>query len=724
MATTQERRGRVGLQLALLLTGALISASATAAVPGTVLIQGALLTKAGGPTTDGLYDISFAIYADQTGGQAAWSESAKVAIQGGEFAHVLGSVKAMPAGLFGTLQTAWIGAKVASEPELPRKQLHAVTFARRAAVADAAGFAYAGSKTKGGPATDLQCSGCVGLSEIKIDGTLDLGGNGLKAKTVTATDVAATKVTAASFVGNGSQLTGIVIPSGSCQAVGEVVKGIKKDGSLDCVVAMDPNALPADGLDEISNGLLSNQFVDEAPGKAVPIKDNDPTGVNDSLVFPDVGIAQELDVLLSLTNSDTSTVTVWLFDPKNVKYVLWDKGAKATSLKGVWPSKNKTVSGDLSTWVGKNPAGTWRVQVVDVGDTTGDIDGQLDSWSVRIKTLSSKKVSAVGKLIATGGFQLPTAAKAPAPCNAGNLGFVWVDTGSKAMKICNGKKWFPINLVQPDGSKDNPAKTCKDIKEVYAELKSGTYWLDSDGAEGVAPPYEVWCEMELQSGGWTLAMHVHPADGSVVSFTNTTFWLNDQPYGSYAKRFTGDYKSKAAWTINATNIMVQVAEPGDNGKVIGWKAWSMGARTLDSFFHAAPNTTQTSAVIGSDVSKVYAYEAVIRNGSQLQSNRRINPNNDRIRLGVNGHSPQGDDNSPGLGTQMNETSCGVGNNCYRYKDVELWVNSGSNLWCTKPGPGSYAWIGSDGGCGGSCSNCETLAAPAYSPYWTYRIYVR
>lgn len=78
---------------------------------------------------------------------------------------------------------------------------------------------------------------------------------------------------------------------------------------------------------------------------------------------------------------------------------------------------------------------------------------------------------------------------------------------------------------------------------------------------------------------------------------------------------------------------------------------------------------------------------------------------------------------------MNEASCGVGVNCYRYKDVELWVNSNSNLWCTAASTdGTYGWIGTDGKCGASCNNsgdnCEVIKGEAYSPYWTYRIYVR
>ena len=95
------------------------------------------------------------------------------------------------------------------------------------------------------------------------------------------------------------------------------------------------------------------------------------------------------------------------------------------------------------------------------------------------------------------------------------------------------------------------------------------------------------------------------------------------------------------------------------------------------------------------------------------------------RVAYHGRSYEyGDDNQPGLGTQMNECICGGGNNCYRYKDVELWVDSNSNRWCDSPNTGSFAWIGNDGFCGSSCGSCDSTAGPPYSPYWTYRIYVR
>ncbi len=71
---------------------------------------------------------------------------------------------------------------------------------------------------------------------------------------------------------------------------------------------------------------------------------------------------------------------------------------------------------------------------------------------------------------------------------------------------------------------------------------------------------------------------------------------------------------------------------------------------------------------------------------------------------------------------MNETQ--NAENSHRYKDVELWVDSTSNLWCSAPGPGTYKWIGTDGGMGASGGTCDVDGGPGWSQYWTYRIYVR
>ena len=225
-----------------------LAATPAFASDATLLFEGALHASGGGPASDGDYALSFALY-DAVDAQAAvWTETAKVGVAGGRLRHVLGSTKALDATV-AAKKSLWLGVTVQGEPELPRLALHATPWALRAASADVAG--------------SVACTGCVSLAALKFDGDIDLGGNGIKANAVTAQKVTAQElsaqsITAASFVGDGSKLTGLALPSGSCPS-GQVVTGIATDGKLVC--KSTASSLPADGLDEVSNKLLTTQGI-------------------------------------------------------------------------------------------------------------------------------------------------------------------------------------------------------------------------------------------------------------------------------------------------------------------------------------------------------------------------------------------------------------------------------------------------------------------------------
>ena len=419
------------LAAGLLAASALLAAPAVhAAVPTTSVLEGFLSSTGGGAVADGLYDVTFAIYNVQINGSAAWTEGPlKVEVKGGRFTHALGSGKPLSAAVLDQLSVGWLSMKIGTDPELPRQRLRSVAYALLAdtakalacsgcitniAIADKTigaakvGFNYADSATKGGPAksaADLSCTNCVSVDELKIDKTLDLGGNALKAKAV-----AADTVTAGVFKGSGAELTGIKIPTGECPVKGQVVYGIDGDGKLKCVAAVALAALPADGIDEISNNLIHNQFENEdCIAKAVPIADNDPTGVDTVITFGNYGLAQKLEVLIDVKNSDTANLTIKIWDPKNVEYLLWKSSKPGTALSGNWPTTHTTVSGDLTTWVNKNPQGKWRLQVIDhkVHPQNADPDGEISKFCVKIKTLSNQKVQVKGDLIVDGSISSP-----------------------------------------------------------------------------------------------------------------------------------------------------------------------------------------------------------------------------------------------------------------------------------------------------------------------------
>ncbi|MCB9740639.1 MAG: hypothetical protein H6747_15350 [Deltaproteobacteria bacterium] len=413
--------GRLVALVAIIIVAG-FSAPAVAAVPSSTLFEGVLTSVGGGPVADGPYQLTFGLYPTAQGGSAAWVEGpVEVTVTSGRFAVRLGTTKPLSASALAAMPTAWLGVKVGNDPELPRQALASVPYALVAAHAEsvackdcvsaqAVGFAYAGSSTKGGPAADLACTGCVSVAELAFDGDVDLGGNSLKAKNGTFSgDVAAKSVTATEFVGDGSKLTGIKTPSGSCSKAGEVVKGIKADGTLDCVSFT--GSLPGDGISQVSNGVMSNVFTDvfSAPAKDLPIPDNTGATATSNIDVPDVGLVRDLKIAVKLSNTDLSTVSIKLLPPddKGTGWTLCDPcgDVDGKALEKTWDSKTLPKVGDPTAWFGKNAKGLWTLKVLDASfcipqkpgnsglcNLDSKSDGAVADWSVQIETLSNKKL--------------------------------------------------------------------------------------------------------------------------------------------------------------------------------------------------------------------------------------------------------------------------------------------------------------------------------------------
>ncbi|MCO4762790.1 MAG: hypothetical protein KC502_14850 [Myxococcales bacterium] len=458
--------------------------TASAAVPTTSTIEGALTSAGGGAAADGSYAMTFSIYAAQGAKTPAWQEAGvKVSVKGGRFSYALGTTKALSPKTLGALGQAWLGVRIGNDPELPRQRIRSTPYALVAhqakslscsgcvsgtsianggVSASKVGFNFAGSSTKGGPAKDLACTACVSVKELKFDGNVNLGAYSIKAKNGTFTGgVAAATVTATSFIGNGSKLTGLKMPKGACTKAGEVVKGINADGTLQCVKAMDPAALPADGLNEISNNLLSNQFIDtvSATTKKVPIPDATGSNGVSNISFPNIGIAQKIWVYVHVENTDLSNLSLVVLPPndKSKGWTLCDPcgGKDAKVYKKTFTPTAKPKSGDIGYWIGKNPKGLWNLKALDVKfcvpqanlnnkycSVTKKTDGWITDWYIRIQTLSNQKVAVNGnqyvganQFVAKGlkiGFQ--------STCNATYKGMLrWHAT--YGLQVCNGADW-------------------------------------------------------------------------------------------------------------------------------------------------------------------------------------------------------------------------------------------------------------------------------------------
>ncbi len=564
-SSTVRRGPRWGAFAGALLGLVLLSASAFAVAPAAMRLEGVIMGAGGAPVPDGDYDLVLALYAASTGGTAVWSEGpVKVKVMGGRFDVVAGATKPIDALALAALAEAYIGIKVGSDPELPRSRMYAAPYALHAAnaavlscsgcvggdhLANGAvsaaklGFNYAGSSSKGGPALDLGCTGCVSVAELVFDGDVDLGANSLKAKNGTFTgDLVAKSVVATQFVGDGSKLTGLALPSGSCSKPGEVVKGIAADGKLICTPGLDPSALPKDALDEVSNGLLTNQFVDTiettSKGKAIP----DNTGEDGvaTIDFPDIGLAQSFALTVEVHNTDLAAISMQVLPPddKKVGWTLCDPCGKKDekAFKVTYTPSNAPAVGAIAAWVGQNPKGQWTLKVKDAAfclpqapgndklcNTVAKTDGTIVDFSIQIQTLSSKKVAATGVFQATSGLQLQASEKAPVVCSAATLGYLYYDPKARMLHICNGVE-FDIVETLPGGfgSKGNPAKSCKEIVAKDKGAKSGVYWLDPDG-DGPSGKAPVHCEMQAQGGGWVLVMQAQSGHGTTFGF-NASHW--------------------------------------------------------------------------------------------------------------------------------------------------------------------------------------------------------
>ena len=101
----------------------------------TVPYAGQLSDTQGEPVADGAYDLTFALYATQTGGQALWQETQTgVPVEGGSFRVQLGSGKAIPEEALAT-DGGWLAVAVRGAGEedfttlAPRQRLNATELA-------------------------------------------------------------------------------------------------------------------------------------------------------------------------------------------------------------------------------------------------------------------------------------------------------------------------------------------------------------------------------------------------------------------------------------------------------------------------------------------------------------------------------------------------------------------------------------------------------------------
>lgn len=138
-------------------------------------------------------------------------------------------------------------------------------------------------------------------------------------------------------------------------------------------------------------------------------------------------------------------------------------------------------------------------------------------------------------------------------------------------------------------------------------IGSGIYRIDPDGPSGPIQPFDVYCEMVLENGGWMLAGKFSNNDAKTWC-ANKAYWTNTSSFGNALDITTfADAKSQAWSNCKVDYMMFQTmrvpqkaftTRTGTSGNTLREKMGQSAAVTLSQFFTSKlasfPNTSSGS----------------------------------------------------------------------------------------------------------------------------------
>jgi subtilisin-like proprotein convertase family protein len=404
------------------------------AAPGVIPIQG-VLTDSTGTAVDGDVSVTFRLVSDDTGALQVWSDTVTVSATGGRFAVDLGASASLDLDLFEAHPSMHLGITVESDSEMPLVPMDHVPYA-----------AWAENTGKFGGLTASEYeSDILSTTDSRYLQTDYLPQWG---------SLVSVPAGFADGIDNDTTYTGtdFVVSNQACGA-GAVMTGVSSSGGIVCETPVDSGftteaeltallddnyvGLPytptwgaldgipagfADGVDNdtiysdadaidaitgagvgtITSGLITTDFTSGFSADAVVIPDNNPNGGSSSIVVPAIGgTVDSFTVSLQLTNSNVNAVEAILTAPDGSTYALtqFEEGS-GTEIDTTYPAPTATLTGDLSTWIGGDPSGTWTLVVVDNEFLSNEDDGQF-SWSINVEGLSSTSAAVNGTLTVT-----------------------------------------------------------------------------------------------------------------------------------------------------------------------------------------------------------------------------------------------------------------------------------------------------------------------------------
>lgn len=106
------------------------------------------------------------------------------------------------------------------------------------------------------------------------------------------------------------------------------------------------------------------------------------------------------------------------------------------------------------------------------------------------------------------------------------------------------------------------------------DIGDGIYRIDPDGPEGPVEPFDVYCDMTTEGGGWTLVLR--GASNTATFAYDKDIWVNTTPLGTVSTALTAnaDFKSPAYASVAFKEIRLSVNTP-DN-----YLKWEVTGKSL------------------------------------------------------------------------------------------------------------------------------------------------
>lgn len=170
-------------------------------------------------------------------------------------------------------------------------------------------------------------------------------------------------------------------------------------------------SLPPDGLDEVSNQVLTTTFKAsfESPSTPLDVEDLWPPGVEDEIVLPAMGKIIDITVSVELLTASPGDAKIQLTSPGGEVFGLHDHGdGIGGGVVTTFDSPTQPAEGDLGSLDGSEAEGAWKLLVIDDVWSGGGVGATLASWSIEVEALDDDRVAVNGDLEVSGKLTLDT----------------------------------------------------------------------------------------------------------------------------------------------------------------------------------------------------------------------------------------------------------------------------------------------------------------------------